>query len=549
MEAVAAGTPIAGASASAKGAVLRVGLFLDAPSQPRWVVESFARVAASGLACFEVLAAANAHGTGESWLWTAYERLDRKAFASGPDETVCMPVASRLPASRKLRLPQAESGSQAVEAFRREVAALDLDVAFAVGEVDDALLDGLARHGVWRFAFGATLSQDVFQAGLREAIAGDLTTTSGLVERRADGSRHVLCRSVSRTCTFSPARSRDELLRKAAQFPLRALRNLKSGTVPNFRDEGLLENPGQSRVSEPGNPGLSRVLGRVARRVVEKATTVEQWFVAFAFGEAGADPADLERFVKLMPPKDRYWADPFPVVRGGRCYIFFEELMFATNKAHICVVEIDRSGRVSESRRVLECDYHLSYPFLVESGGELYMVPETAQVNRIEAWRSVEFPHRWEREKVLIDNIRAVDATFCVEGGRAWMFANVAPEGACLDDELHLFHADHLLGDWTPHPMNPVKSDARASRPAGRMFRRDGVLHRPAQVCVPRYGAGLVIHRIDRLDPEGFHEELVETILPRRPQGLLGLHTLNRAGDLCVVDGFIQASRFGASRA
>src|SRR5207253_8229013 len=51
-----------------------------------------------------------------------------------------------------------------------------------------------------------------------------------------------------------------------------------------------------------------------------------------------------------------------------------------------------------------------------------------------------------------------------------------------LDDELHLFHAERLTGDWQPHPRNPVKSDARSARPAGSLFVRDGALYRPAQV-------------------------------------------------------------------
>ena len=48
------------------------------------------------------------------------------------------------------------------------------------------------------------------------------------------------------------------------------------------------------------------------------------------------------------------------------------------------------------------------------------------------------------------------------------MFANAAAgERRVFDDELHLFHADRLLGDWQPHPRNPVKSDVRSARPAG----------------------------------------------------------------------------------
>jgi len=86
-------------------------------------------------------------------------------------------------------------------------------------------------------------------------------------------------------------------------------------------------------------------------------------------------------------------------------------------------------------------------------------------------------------------------------------------------------------------------TDARCARPAGSLFWRNGALHRPAQVCVPRYGAGLAVHRVLRLTPQEYAERQVERVLPAAG-GLLGLHTLNRAGHLTVVDGFTRRRRF-----
>jgi hypothetical protein len=125
------------------------------------------------------------------------------------------------------------------------------------------------------------------------------------------------------------------------------------------------------------------------------------------------------------------------------------------------------------------------------------------------------------------------------------MFANAAAEQAQMfDDELHLFHADDLMGDWQPHRRNPVKSDARCARPAGQLVWRNGALLRPAQICVPRYGAGLSINRVLRLTPHDYAERQVERVLPARASGVLGLHTVNRAGDLTVIDAFARRRRF-----
>ncbi len=72
---------------------------------------------------------------------------------------------------------------------------------------------------------------------------------------------------------------------------------------------------------------------------------------------------------------------------------------------------------------------------------------------------------------------------------------------------------------------------------------RGGVLYRPAQVCVPRYGAGIAIHRVLKLTPQHYAERQVERLLPSRASGLFGLHTMNRAGDLTVVDAFVRRRR------
>jgi hypothetical protein len=124
------------------------------------------------------------------------------------------------------------------------------------------------------------------------------------------------------------------------------------------------------------------------------------------------------------------------------------------------------------------------------------------------------------------------------------MFANLGAEKSlAFDDELHLFHAQKLLGDWQPHRRNPVKSDARSARPAGRPYWQDGALYRPAQICAPLYGSGLSINRVVRLTTEHYAERQVERVLPSRADGILGVHTINRAGNLTVVDAFTRRPR------
>jgi hypothetical protein len=161
----------------------------------------------------------------------------------------------------------------------------------------------------------------------------------------------------------------------------------------------------------------------------------------------------------------------------------------------------------------------------------------------VEIYRCVEFPWQWKLEKVLLRDAWCVDATFHRHENKWWMFVNIGVEGAEIYDELHLYYADELLGEWTPHPANPVKSDVRSARPAGRLYRQGGELYRPAQICAPLYGSGIVVNRVLEMNTERYREEEVERVLPARGSGLLGIHTFNRDGDLSVMDGFLRRPR------
>ena len=500
---------------------LRVGVFADSPLQPRWAVEALARLAASDFAEVRLVESGATALARPSAPWRLYGALDRRLF--GADPTDLVPIAAEM----------AKGGSE------------QLDVAFALGAVDDERLDGIAGYGVWRFCFGPDGAHGETLAGLREVAAGEPLTASG-VKIRLHNCVKLAYQSWSRTYPFSVARNRDQLLRKTAEFAWRSLRELHrsgEGWLTRCREIPHWTAP----EPKPGLTELSRIVGRLAKRGLDRALHIEQWMLAYRFDSRspmGGLTPDLEGFTRLVPPKDRDWADPFVIEKNGRYFVFFEELPYAAGKAHISMIELDASGKASPAQKVLETGYHLSYPFVFEHEGQIYMIPETGRNRTVELYRCIDFPLAWRLERVLIEGLRLVDATLHRGPDRWWMFANsAAGESRMFDDELHVFHADRLLGEWKPHPKNPVKSDARSARPAGRLFQRDGALIRPAQICVPRYGAGLALQRVTRLTPHEYAERQVERLLPPEASGLYGLHTMNRAGDLTVVDAFIRRRR------
>ncbi len=246
----------------------------------------------------------------------------------------------------------------------------------------------------------------------------------------------------------------------------------------------------------------------------------------------------------LADPGIRFFADPFPARWQGRDLVFVEDFDHRTQKGILSVAEVLADGRTGAVRPVLEEPWHLSYPFLFEDEGAMYMIPESSAAKRVVLYRADPFPHRWVPEAVLLDGIEASDATIVRHGGRLWLFATTRDGQGAHSDMLSLFHAPALRGPWTAHPLNPVLIDAAAARPAGNIVVRDGRLWRPVQDCSRGYGRGLGLAEVTRLDEEGFSQAVRTLIRPEDAGWGRRLHTLTTNGFVECVDGAAHSPRW-----
>ena len=192
--------------------------------------------------------------------------------------------------------------------------------------------------------------------------------------------------------------------------------------------------------------------------------------------------------------------NPFLFSCQGRNFMFVEDFPDATQKGVISAAEIVGDALVNAPVPVLERPYHLSYPLVLANGDAIYMLPETSANNALELYRAIEFPWKWQLDRVLIEGLSVADATPLFHDGRWWLFAAAAEHGTTDQDELLIFHSEKLTGPWRAHPGNPVKSDCRSARPGGRIQRQGPRLLRPAQDCEDSYGTGLVWLEITAAD-------------------------------------------------
>jgi hypothetical protein len=263
---------------------------------------------------------------------------------------------------------------------------------------------------------------------------------------------------------------------------------------------------------------------------------LDQWTILIA-PSMGYKSLSWADFKPVITPPDRSWADPFIWVQENRYYLFIEELLCSTNRGHITCLALDEGMNILSDQVVLEQPYHLSYPFLFEHEGQLYMIPETGNNNRVELYRCMNFPNQWEFSKTLISNVYAVDSTLLKTENKWWLFANVKEYGGSSWDALHLYYADHPLSDqWTPHPLNPIVKDIHSARPAGRIFLHEGNLIRPSQDCSVRYGYAINFNRIVTLTETDYAEIREQTFKPPDKSRVLATHTFNDVAGLTVID-------------
>jgi len=95
--------------------------------------------------------------------------------------------------------------------------------------------------------------------------------------------------------------------------------------------------------------------------------------------------------------------------------------------------------------------------------------------------------------------------------------------------------------------MNPIVSDIKNARPAGKVMEANGKLYRVAQDCSTRYGSGFNINEIVSLTEDSYQERKVERVGPRWDNRILGMPTFNRDRKLTVIDAPVWRSRFSAS--
>src|SRR6266550_2573039 len=357
---------------------LRVLLVTDGSTIPTWLFKCVDSVERSGAAtCVTVLRAGPedarstfrfGHGL-RRFLFRLYQNVDRRLFRGFPDAHAPIDLQSALPNRRVL------DGADLLQEEQLDVVLDPLCL------LPDGWLAEPSRYGVWSIMFGQdgdpkTQSTPAFW----EVVEGIPSTETRLCIRRA-GTKTTLSPyvSVAPSDRRSVSRSQNHVYWKISAGLARKIQALwedPHAFLERLKGAASFEvtrNPALA----PGNLDMLRAGTLLLRRYVsDKWTSAlyrEQWALAYRHGTG--DRLEMENFHQVIPPVDRFWADPFPIQVGNDHYIFHEELLFSTGKGTIVLTVLGDQGRAARPIPILETDCHLSYPFVFQWDGDFFIMP------------------------------------------------------------------------------------------------------------------------------------------------------------------------------
>lgn len=281
-------------------------------------------------------------------------------------------------------------------------------------------------------------------------------------------------------------------------------------------------------------------------RPVRDLFVEEYWNIAFreyTEDDSVVNAKDGKTEFKLLKASKRFWyADPFLFEKDGKTYLFVEAFDNMTEVGCIACSEYIH-GQFLKPKIVLKEKFHLSYPYVFEKDGKVYMMPETHEDNCIQLYEAVDFPKKWEKKEILVKDVDAVDTV--IENDM--LVASVICPEANMSVDLAVFDSD---GNEMPY--SPVYKHSLEKRGAGRCFTHNSMRLRPSQGCKNNvYGGKIIFNKINCCDKEKYEEEVFAEITPNNisvpVSGIpRGIHTYARTGKLEIVD--IKFERYNLQR-
>ena len=274
-------------------------------------------------------------------------------------------------------------------------------------------------------------------------------------------------------------------------------------------------------------------LSKIIKRLVLRKKQI--WNVGFQ--KNSWRNLDLKDISEIKNPKNRFLADPFIFTKNSQTAIFVEDFSFKTKKGSISSVLI-KDGEINKPLKIIDENFHLSFPFIFEYNDNLYMLPESRHDRSLRIYECVDFPFNWKFSHKIMDNIDAVDSIIFYKDPYWWLMTNIGDKNSLdFSSKSYLFYSNSPIStNWKAHKKNPVIFSSDHSRNGGLIIEKNKIFRVRQEYGFSQYGKQVSLSEIEILTPDDFSEKFVLEIKPSSLNRVKGVHHLSTDGNFSVID-------------
>lgn len=209
-------------------------------------------------------------------------------------------------------------------------------------------------------------------------------------------------------------------------------------------------------------------------------------------------------------------ADPFLFVKDGTLYLFYEVLYAGNNEwGRISMMKTKDLIHWTKPVEVLALPYHVSFPFVFEDNGVVYLIPESGAINAVCLYKANDDLTEFTFVRKLKEQSRTNDICFnycdshiLKKDGIYYLFTSVSYKWSY---HLELYYSTDLLhGEFQEHPMSPVCQGNEYGRCGGSVIHLDDHYYRITQDCHARYGENVSTMDIVDISTASYKEILAK---------------------------------------
>jgi len=230
-------------------------------------------------------------------------------------------------------------------------------------------------------------------------------------------------------------------------------------------------------------------------------------------------------------------ADPFLWSHDGNLFALVEMITRPRGRGSIAVF-CKKHGDWTYLGTALEEPHHLSFPWIFEFAGDLFMVPESTACGDVTLYRCTEWPLKWERLPPLLSGARSADHLIFQWRDSWWMFSNPSSTSRGEFSSLLNVHFadDPVRGPWQAHPNNPVMANPQGARNAGLLVSDGRVIRFGQNQKFGEYGASVSAFEITRLTRTEFSQSHIPHFTDQLSRQHDGVHHVSIIGDHVAFD-------------